>query len=163
MAQIDHQSARTRRSVMTFSSLFQDRTTFITPRRRTKAVCKMTCKFCSVVVSYRGLKAILLANSKVELYSTDQPPLNVGLIDNDYVTKSCKCSIRDHACFGCGNVIGYHVTQPCLPCLEAKNNGHFWMFYANTTEATEIIDPVPETPVTWSDIKPIAFKEFVNR
>ncbi|KAI8622034.1 hypothetical protein BC830DRAFT_1091257, partial [Chytriomyces sp. MP71] len=27
-----------------------------------------------------------------------------------------------------GNVIGYHVTQPCEVCLDSCNNGHFWMF-----------------------------------
>ena len=28
-----------------------------------------------------------------------------------------------------GNVVGYHVSKPCRSCLEAQNNGHYWMFY----------------------------------
>ena len=52
------------------------------------------------------------------------------LVADDYMTRTCSCKIRDVACLGCGNVIGYHVTQPCEPCLGACNNGHFWMFHA---------------------------------
>ncbi|KAF8941789.1 Protein fam72a [Haplosporangium gracile] len=53
----------------------------------------------------------------------------VQLIDKDYTTSNCKCKIRDVACRVCGNVVGYHITQPCQQCLKAPNNGHFWMFH----------------------------------
>lgn len=56
------------------------------------------------------------------------------------MTHGCHCRIRDTACTCCGNVLGYHVSQPCDRCLESKNNGHFWMFYAETTEAMERLD-----------------------
>ncbi|KAF9144022.1 Protein fam72a [Linnemannia schmuckeri] len=75
------------------------------------------------------MKAMLLADTSVELYSTDHPPGSVQLIDKDYTTSNCKCKIRDVACRVCGNVIGYHITQPCQQCLKAPNNGHFWMFH----------------------------------
>lgn len=55
----------------------------------------------------------------------------VQLIDKDYTTSNCKCRIRDVACKVCGNVIGYHITQPCQQCLKAPNNGHFWMFHTD--------------------------------
>ncbi|KAG0200196.1 Protein fam72a [Mortierella sp. GBA30] len=94
-----------------------------------KTVCRMDCRYCSAVVCLRGMKAMLLADTSVELYSTDHPPGSVQLIDKDYTTSNCKCKIRDVACRVCGNVIGYHITQPCQQCLRAPNNGHFWMFH----------------------------------
>ncbi|KAG0311438.1 Protein fam72a [Dissophora globulifera] len=89
----------------------------------------MDCRYCSAVVCLRGMKAMLLADTSVELYSTDHPPGSVQLIDKDYTTSNCKCKIRDVACRVCGNVVGYHITQPCQQCLKAPNNGHFWMFH----------------------------------
>ncbi|KAF9373661.1 Protein fam72a [Podila verticillata] len=96
---------------------------------QSKSVCRMDCRYCSAVVCLRGMKAMLLADTSVELYSTDHPPGSVQLIDKDYTTSNCKCKIRDVACRVCGNVIGYHITQPCQQCLKAPNNGHFWMFH----------------------------------
>lgn len=75
------------------------------------------------------MKAILLGNTKVELYSTDTPPTGVQLVYGDYLTQNCLCRIRDAACLGCGNVVGYHVTQPCEKCLEACNNGKALFLY----------------------------------
>ncbi|GJJ70474.1 hypothetical protein EMPS_02823 [Entomortierella parvispora] len=98
---------------------------------QSKIVCRMDCRHCSAVVCLRGMKAMLLADTKVELYSTDHPPGSVQLIDKDYTTSNCKCRIRDVACKVCGNVIGYHITQPCQQCLKAPNNGHFWMFHTD--------------------------------
>ncbi|KAG2177695.1 hypothetical protein INT44_008209, partial [Umbelopsis vinacea] len=70
---------------------------------RHKTVCMLSCRFCSRHVCKRGMKAMLLADMTVELYSTDIPPSS-------------------------GNVIGYHITMPCQVCLHSCNNGHFWMF-----------------------------------
>jgi len=41
---------------------------------KTKTVCELECKACCNNVCNRGMRAILLANSKVELYSTDAAP-----------------------------------------------------------------------------------------
>ena len=41
---------------------------------------------------------------------------------------------------GCGNVVGYHITQPCSACLESCNNGHFWMFNNEGVKAEERLD-----------------------
>ncbi|KAI9345817.1 protein FAM72, partial [Zopfochytrium polystomum] len=100
------------------------------PSFRSKTVCVLSCGHCGQSVCERGMKAILLADTRVELYSTDAvPPGRVQLVAEDYLTRNCNCRIRDVACLGCGNVIGYHVTQPCDACLAACNNGHFWMFH----------------------------------
>jgi len=104
---------------------------------KTKTVCELECKSCFSNVCNRGMRAILLANSKVELYSTDAPPPGVSLVAEDYTTSSCRCKVKDVACLGCGNVIGYHVTSPCERCLDACNNGHFWMFHSDGVGARE--------------------------
>ena len=95
----------------------------IHPQFRAKSVCKLFCKHCTTDLCERGMKAILLGNTRVELFSTDTPPLGVQLVFQDYTTQNCACMIKDAACLGCGNVVGYHVTHPCESCLDACNNG----------------------------------------
>lgn len=90
------------------------------PHFRSKRVCTLTCKHCVRPVCKRGMKAILLADTSVELYSTDTPPkgyvvcdetrswglvlivccffCSVQLVNHDYMTENCKCKIRDVAC-----------------------------------------------------------------
>ncbi|KAI8926085.1 FAM72 protein-domain-containing protein, partial [Entophlyctis helioformis] len=113
----------------------------IHPSFRSKSVCQLECRFCGQGICKRGMKAILLADTRVELYSTDiVPPGRVQLVADDYMTRNCHCRIRDVACLGCGNVVGYHVTQPCEICMGACNNGHFWMFHSDTVEANDRMD-----------------------
>jgi sulfatase maturation enzyme AslB (radical SAM superfamily) len=52
---------------------YQERT-ITRPQFRSKAVCQLNCRYCSQDVCKRGMKAILLADMAVELYSTDVPP-----------------------------------------------------------------------------------------
>ncbi|KAJ3199524.1 Protein fam72a, partial [Clydaea vesicula] len=70
----------------------------IHPNFRAKAVCRLGCKYCSQDICKRGMKAILLADTRVELFSTD--------------------SVQEG-----GNVVGYHVTDPCDVCMSSCNNG----------------------------------------
>ncbi|KAJ3243080.1 Protein fam72b [Chytriomyces hyalinus] len=107
------------------------------PQFRSKAVCELFCRHCDEVVCTRGMKAILLGDTRVELFSTDSPPCRVQLVENDYMTRNCQCRIRDVACLQCGNVIGYHVTQPCEVCLDSCNNGHFWMFLSEGVKSKD--------------------------
>ncbi|KAJ3397683.1 Protein fam72a [Chytriomyces hyalinus] len=80
------------------------------PSFRSKIVCQLSCRYCIQPICKRGMKAILLADTRVELYSTDTVPAGrVQLVAEDYLTRNCNCKIRDVACLGCGNVIGYHV------------------------------------------------------
>jgi hypothetical protein len=99
------------------------------PQFRAKSVCMLYCTHCTTSLCKRGMKAILLGNTRVELFSTDVPPMGVQLVYVDYTTDNCMCRIRDAACLGCGNVVGYHVMQPCETCLEACNNGNLRMIY----------------------------------
>ena len=112
-----------------YFSPFQDermnrmlRQTMEPPRR--KPVCELTCSSCLNYLCSRAMKAVLLADNHVELYSTDQPPKNSGLIGDDYTTSKCACQIKDVACLKCGNSVGYHVSQPCRRCMESCNNGN---------------------------------------
>ncbi|KAF9119223.1 Protein fam72a [Mortierella sp. 14UC] len=77
------------------------------------------------------MKAVMLSDHSKELYSTDMPPAGLQLVNDDRQVRHCTCRIRDSACLGCGQVAGYHVTQPCSDCLKDQNNGHFWMFYSS--------------------------------
>ncbi|KAF9165661.1 Protein fam72a [Actinomortierella ambigua] len=81
------------------------------PQFQAKAVCRLTCKSCLATVCNRGMKAILLADARIELYSTDRAPLGVQLVYEDYRTRNCKCRIRDVACLGCGNTLGAPPTS----------------------------------------------------
>ncbi|KAJ3402674.1 Protein fam72a [Chytriomyces hyalinus] len=97
--------------------------------------------------------AILLGNTKVELYSTDSPPTGVQLVFDDYTTPNCQCRIRDVACLGCGNVVGYHVTMPCGQCLESCNNGHFWMFQSEEVDPIDRFERDGTKTLRWANVK----------
>lgn len=122
---------------------------------RNKTVYQLRCVACAERVCARAMKAILLADTKIELYSTDIPPSPLCLLDDDRMTQGCHCRIRDTACQHCGNVLGYHVSQPCDRCLDAKNNGHFWMFYSETIRATERLDSRSGKIVHWGALTPM--------
>ncbi|KAG1184052.1 hypothetical protein G6F62_010497 [Rhizopus arrhizus] len=63
-----------------------------------KPVYKLACKHCHTVVCARSMKAILLADTRIELYSTDTPSQSMYVLEKDYLTRSCHCRIRDVAC-----------------------------------------------------------------
>jgi len=119
---------------------------------RSKTVCKLNCAHCDNSVCVRGMKAMLLADTRIELYSTDVPPLSVQLVGEDYMTQNCQCKIRDVACLTCGNVLGYHITQPCQQCMEACNNGHLWMFHTEAVTSEERLDPEGKKILLWAHL-----------
>ena len=45
------------------------------PTFQKKKVLELLCRFCGNIVCNRGMKAILLADTAVELFSTDIPPV----------------------------------------------------------------------------------------
>ncbi|KAI9204797.1 FAM72 protein-domain-containing protein [Polychytrium aggregatum] len=124
----------------------------VRPQFRSKVVCQLHCTHCNVGVCRRGMKAILLADTNIELFSTDTPPYGVQLVNDDYVTRNCQCRIKDAACLGCGNVVGYHVSQPCEACLDACNNGHFWMFHMGEVVSKERLDGTGSKPLLWANL-----------
>ncbi|XP_064216374.1 protein FAM72A isoform X1 [Aotus nancymaae] len=106
-----------------------------------RCVSILCCKFCKQVLSSRGMKAVLLADTEIDLFSTDIPPTNaVDFTGRCYFTKICKCKLKDIACLKCGNIVGYHVIVPCSSCLLSCNNGHFWMFHSQAVYDTNRLD-----------------------
>lgn len=99
------------------------------------------------------MKAVLLSDSDLELYSTDIPPTRaVDFIGNCYSTESCKCKIKDIACLKCGNAVGYHVVVPCKSCLLSCNNGHFWMFHSQVIYAVNRLDSSGVDFLLWGNL-----------
>lgn len=125
---------------------------------RNKLVFRLHCRYCQSGCCNRAMRAILLADTKVELYSTDIPPSTSSIVtgEEDRLTHGCHCRIRDSICRGCGNVIGYHVSQPCDRCLGARNNGHFWMFYSEVVDARERVDRLTGKAMVWAQLSPMA-------
>ncbi|TNM88447.1 hypothetical protein fugu_004701 [Takifugu bimaculatus] len=108
---------------------------------KNKCVTQVNCIYCDSLLCTRGMKAVLLADTEVELFSTDIPPnRTVDFVASCYSTESCKCKLRDIACLKCGNVVGYHVVAPCKPCLLSCNNGHFWMFNSDAVSTLNRLD-----------------------
>lgn len=125
----------------------------IHPAFQTKTVVKLECKYCERRICARGMRALLIADAKVELYSTDLPPENsIQLIGTDYSTQNCECRIKDVACLGCGNVVGYHVTLPCQSCIRSCNNGHFWMFHSSAVHPVERLDQTGNQIMLWGSL-----------
>nr|XP_020653522.1 protein FAM72A isoform X2 [Pogona vitticeps] len=92
-----------------------------------RCVSLLCCKFCQQVLSSRGMKAVLLADTETDLYSTDIPPTS-------------------------GNVVGYHVIAPCKPCLLSCNNGHFWMFHSQAVFGINRLDPSGANFLLWGNL-----------
>ncbi|EDQ88942.1 uncharacterized protein MONBRDRAFT_8460 [Monosiga brevicollis MX1] len=124
---------------------------------RHKPVHELACRFCRTPVCGRAMKAVLLADVQTVLFSTDTLPKRCILVNAEVRTEACHCRIRDMACDGCGNVIGYHVTQPCSVCLQACNNGHLFMFHGHTTIGEERPNlRRPSKPLLWASLPPPA-------
>ncbi|KAF9132575.1 Protein fam72a [Mortierella sp. GBA39] len=119
-------------------SMTESTMTVETPRQQqqrpaflSQPVYQLACAACIRPLCLRAMKAVMLSDHSKELYSTDMPPAGLQLVNDDRQVRHCACRIRDSACLGCGQVAGYHVTQPCSDCLKDQNNGHFCMFYSS--------------------------------
>ncbi|KAG0244057.1 Protein fam72a [Actinomortierella wolfii] len=66
-----------------------------------KEVVRMACRFCEVLLCERGMKAQLLADQTIGLFSTDDEPVTVELIGDPYRPTNCSCEISDTACLVC--------------------------------------------------------------
>ncbi|CAN8200223.1 unnamed protein product [Coccothraustes coccothraustes] len=120
-----------------------------------RCVSVLRCRFCRQVLSWRGMQAVLLANTDTDtdLYSTDMPPSGaVDFIGSCYSTEICKCKLKNIACLKCGNVVGYHVICPCKPCLQSCNNGHLWMFHSQTVFGIHRLDPSGVNVLLWGNL-----------
>ncbi|NWS10895.1 FA72A protein, partial [Pachyramphus minor] len=118
-----------------------------------RSVAVLCCRFCRQVLSSRGMRAVLLADTDTDLYSTDIPPSGtVDFIGSCYFTEICKCRLKNIACLKCGNVVGYHVISPCKPCLLSCNNGHFWMFHSQAVIGINRLDPSGVNVLLWGNL-----------
>ncbi|KAG7238310.1 hypothetical protein INR49_031021, partial [Caranx melampygus] len=130
-----------------------DNNVYIQRQFQNKCVTQVNCIFCDSLLCTRGMKAVLLADTEVELFSTDIPPnRTVDFVASCYSTESCKCKLRDIACLKCGNVVGYHVVAPCKPCLLSCNNGHFWMFNSDAVSTLNRLDATGLNLLLWGDL-----------
>ena len=66
-----------------------------------KVVHILNCKYCTRHLCKRAMRALLLADLKVELFSTDGAPNHgCALVNDAYLTGRCRCVISDVACLG---------------------------------------------------------------
>ncbi|XP_060578640.1 protein FAM72A-like [Ruditapes philippinarum] len=125
----------------------------INPSFRNEEVYTLDCLYCMNNVCDRGMKSFLIADEQIELYSTDEVDKScVALTDEKYKADKCKCHIQVMACLQCGNVVGYHVSMPCRPCLQAQNNGHYWMFYRSATVPCPRLNTHGTDTLVWGDL-----------
>ncbi|NXB74303.1 FA72A protein, partial [Donacobius atricapilla] len=118
-----------------------------------RCVSVLCCRFCRQVLSWRGMRAVLLADTDTDLFSTDIPPSGtVDFIGSCYFTDICKCKLKNIACLKCGNVVGYHVICPCKPCLLSCNNGHLWMFHSQAVLGIDRLDPSGVNVLLWGNL-----------
>lgn len=96
----------------------------------------LNCRECKCRVSEWAVVAMLISNPKVKLFSSSKC-MNVFISSRVYVTRACKCFIKEMFCINCLSCVGYHVTQPCLFCLRNNSNGHLFMFNFETVRYTE--------------------------
>lgn len=87
----------------------------------------LSCRRCKCRVSEHAVQAMLISNPKIKLFSSARC-MNVLIDPRTYITRTCKCFIREILCINCVSCVGYHVTQPCLFCLRRNSNGHLFMF-----------------------------------
>jgi hypothetical protein len=97
--------------------------------------CGLRCLSCSTTLTRRACKSVLLSDHRISLYSTSHPTRNVRPVGRSYVTHACECMVNDISCASCKVVVGYHILRACRGCLEARNNGHLWMFDVSATIA----------------------------
>ncbi|KAL4227143.1 Protein fam72a [Mactra antiquata] len=120
---------------------------------RNEEVYSLDCLYCYSAVCDRGMKSFLIADEQVELYSTDKVDRRmVEVTDESFRTEKCRCQIQNIACLQCGNVVGYHIALPCRPCLEAQNNGHFWIFYRSATMPYPRLNIEGTDTLVWGDL-----------
>uniref|UniRef100_A0A0B6ZIN4 Protein FAM72A n=2 Tax=Arion vulgaris TaxID=1028688 RepID=A0A0B6ZIN4_9EUPU len=119
-----------------------------------KVVYILDCKVCEENVCRRGMLAVLVADGKTVLFSTDKyDKSSVGVIPEVYMAKNCRCKIQSLACLCCGSVVGYHVIVPCIKCLSSVNNGHHCMFHSNLVSYCYRLDEEGGDFLLWKQLK----------
>lgn len=91
-----------------------------------RTVFELRCGPCGRLICRRGMKVHLIADSSVQLYSTDFRPVDVVESLGERAHGQCDCRVRDVAC-ACSCAIGYHVIRPCEACSSVCHNNHYWL------------------------------------
>ncbi|KAF8530459.1 hypothetical protein BU17DRAFT_79235 [Hysterangium stoloniferum] len=104
----------------------------------------LDCKSCDTFLTNRGMKAVLLLQPEVPLYSSDAlpincsanpgppeypPPLEAEVIHASTLScpsglpappaRTCECLTQTLSCHGCGSSVGYMVVIPCHRCCSS--------------------------------------------
>lgn len=125
----------------------------VSPSFWRKVVYVLECKTCGSQLCRRGMRAILLADTTIQLYSTDEVDFStIGVIPNTFITAHCYCKIRNIGCLSCGSVVGYHVLVPCKTCMCSCNNGHYWMFHSSCVVPCGRTSADGQTYMVWKEI-----------
>ncbi|KAG8929928.1 hypothetical protein FRC02_004868 [Tulasnella sp. 418] len=120
------------------------------------------CASCETFLTDRGMKAVLLLQDDVGLYSSDAFPANCGALvittrssGSIYASyysnvsstvgylRSCECLTQELSCHGCGTNVAYHVVSPCQRCMQSvmhdrrSTNGHRYVFHQREVLASE--------------------------
>ncbi|KAL8589394.1 hypothetical protein ACOMHN_021546 [Nucella lapillus] len=127
----------------------------ISPSFWSRIVYILECRACGEEVSRRAMRAILLADKRIELFSTDFPDCNaIGVVPDIFTTAHCYCKIQKIACRCCGSEVGYHVLTPCKKCLGSCNNGHFWMFDSDGVVSSGRMSVTDGDYIIWKNLLP---------
>ncbi|WAR26153.1 FA72B-like protein [Mya arenaria] len=125
---------------MSTFDIITDKESTINPAVLQEEVYLLDCHYCGTKICDRGLKSFLIADEKVELFSTDTVDRSlVELTDEKFRTDR-------------GNVVGYHVAMPCRSCLESQNNGHFWMFNRQAICPYQRLNIEGTSTMVWGDL-----------
>lgn len=121
------------------------------------AVLELKCATCTTKVCRRASEAVMVSNGECKLFSTDLVTRHIEDDPSAAVrpVESCACGIVDVICRRCKAVVGYHCVEPCEPCLESCNNGHFWLFYPKHVKAfarVRLDEDGAEHFLTWSEL-----------
>ncbi|KAF8590971.1 hypothetical protein K439DRAFT_1328431 [Ramaria rubella] len=104
----------------------------------------LDCKSCDTFLTNRGMRAVLLLQPEVPLYSSDALPVNCSANPGppEYAPlhetrtnysysagcpsglptpplRTCECLTQTLCCHGCGNAVGYMVVIPCHRCCSS--------------------------------------------
>ncbi|XP_025107179.1 protein FAM72A-like [Pomacea canaliculata] len=125
----------------------------ISPSFWRKIVYILECKTCGELVCRRAMRAILLADNTISLFSTDAPdPTAIAAIPDIFITAHCLCKIQNIACLCCGSLVGYHVVTPCEKCMRSCNNGHFWMFHSSSVSSFGRMNEKDDDYMIWKEL-----------
>ena len=120
-------------------------------------VLELTCATCATRLCRRASEAVMVSDDECKLFSTDLVTRHIEDDPSAAVrpVESCACGIVDAICRRCKAVVGYHCVEPCEPCLDSCNNGHFWLFYPKHVKAfarVRLDEDGTEHFLTWPEL-----------